>query len=292
MSWPPHQRCNIKVNNCEKMSEEMRRSLCCPINNDLNGGKTHFCFYFWLFPFSPAQTLILSITGFAKWHAESLITEHQALSTTKPAKGAGSSCGVKVPTAQSQTQLALSPGFSSTCFFHDTINKAKCELRVHKSQGQERRAEEVRHITNGRNWNLPCPSVHQIPSGCGGWRPFELHRVSERKVFSSLIPSLCNARTSISIHRSHTATIYWVLSMCSLHIVALIVFVNKSHTMNVTGGVEKPGTEKFCTWGKAMAGEWQKCYLNPGASGVKVHPPGPLRTTKSNTLANSSSGSF
>lgn len=62
--------------------------------------------------------------------------------------------------------------------------------------------------------------------------------------------------------------------------------------MNFTGYVDKLSTEKFSNWAKAMAGEWQSCDLNPGASGIKAHPFGRLRTTKSNTLADLSLRSF
>ena len=73
--------------------------------------------------------------------------------------------------------------------------------------------------------------------------------------------------------------------MCSLHTVTLILIVNKNYMMNFTGHVEKLGMENLRTQAKATAGEWQSCDSNPGAPGIKVHLLGPVRTTKSNTLA-------
>jgi len=58
--------------------------------------------------------------------------------------------------------------------------------------------------------------------------------------------------------------------------------------MNFIGYVEKLDMENLRTWAKAMAGEWQSCDSNPSAPRIKVHLLGPIRTTKSNTVADSS----
>lgn len=204
----------------------MKRSLNCHADNDFIGEK-YFYFYLWFFPFSPIQTLIVSIIlvlprdTLYPWsqniryevpqnqsNALAYCMAWHCLQCCPRLEGPFTPGDDKLVLVHHKaSDLAVNSGFSNTCFSSHHQQSLRGNW-VQKSLVVEKKARgcQEHHHSSSLTATYPVrPSICQTP-GWGSRRPYQLRRVSEREAFLVHWSLHCNTSTSTS--RNHTATIY------------------------------------------------------------------------------------